>query len=85
MTTPEAVEKAYPSWHGIGYRLPESGYFCGICPLADSVKLGFEFGVLLPDPQGLLEGQGSAASGNHLTTGKAGKIRYDQGRGQAIR
>ncbi len=57
-TIPNAVELAYPVWHGIGYRHPESGYFCGIFPQKDSVKLGFEFGVLLPDPDGLLEGTG---------------------------
>lgn len=56
---PEATEKAYPGWQGIGYRHPQAGYFCGIFPTADLVKLGFEFGVLLPDPDGLLEGSGS--------------------------
>lgn len=55
---PEASERAYPSWHGIGYRHPQSGYFCAIFPQQDYVKLGFEFGVLLPDPEGLLEGVG---------------------------
>jgi hypothetical protein len=57
-TVPAAIEAAYPTWHGIGYRHPESGYFCGIFPQEDSVKLGFEFGALLPDPHGLLEGAG---------------------------
>ncbi len=57
-TVPNAIELAYPVWHGIGYRHPESGYFCGIFPQKDSVKLGFEFGVLLPDPDRLLEGTG---------------------------
>jgi len=57
-TVPNAIELAYPVWHGIGYRHPESGYFCGVFPQKDSVKLGFEFGVLLPDPNGLLEGAG---------------------------
>jgi hypothetical protein len=53
---PKAVEKAYPGWHGIGYTHPEAGYFCAIFPQKDFVRLGFEFGILLPDPQGLLEG-----------------------------
>lgn len=57
-TVPDAVEAAYPVWHGIGYRHPESGYFCGIFPQKNSVKLGFEYGVLLPDPDGLLKGDG---------------------------
>lgn len=57
-TAPEASEKAYPIWHGIGYSHPQSGYFCAIFPQQDYVKLGFEFGVLLPDPEGLLQGDG---------------------------
>lgn len=57
-TVPEAIEKAYPHWHGIGYSHPSVGYFCAIFPHDEIVKLGFEFGVLLPDPRGLLEGQG---------------------------
>ncbi len=57
-TVPDAIESAYPVWHGIGYRHPESGYFCGIFPQKNGVKLGFEFGVLLPDPDGLFEGTG---------------------------
>jgi hypothetical protein len=57
-TVPEAVEKAYPHWHGIGYSHPALGYFCAIFPHDELIKLGFEYGVLLPDPQGLLEGIG---------------------------
>ncbi|RIK41903.1 MAG: hypothetical protein DCC55_10580 [Chloroflexi bacterium] len=57
-TVPEAVEKAYPRWHGIGYTHPQVGYFCAIFPEQNRVKLGFEFGILLPDPEGLLTGSG---------------------------
>jgi len=42
----------------LGYHHPDGGYLCGLFPQRDSVKLGFEFGVLLPDPDGLLEGRG---------------------------
>jgi hypothetical protein len=55
---PEASEAAYPTWHGIGYRHPQSGYFCAIFPHHNQVKLGFEYGILLPDPEGLLSGKG---------------------------
>jgi len=55
---PEASEAAHPVWHSINYRHPESGYFCGIFPEQVSVKLAFEFGVLLPDPENQLEGSG---------------------------
>ena len=57
-TVPTAAEVAYPGWHGIGYHHSESGYFCGIFPRKDRVQLGFEFGALLPDPNGVLEGTG---------------------------
>lgn len=55
---PEATEAAYPHWRGIGYRHPKAGYFCGIFPQTDQVRLLFEFGILLPDTTGLLEGDG---------------------------
>ncbi len=55
---PEATEAAYPGWHAIGYRHPACSYFCGIFPCDDCVKLVFEFGVLLHDPFGVLEGEG---------------------------
>lgn len=57
-TVPEATEKAYPVWKGIGYVHPRAGYFCAIFPQADCVKLGFEWGKLLSDPDGVLEGDG---------------------------
>ncbi len=53
---PEAKETAYPGWRAIGYRHPKSGYFCGIFPLGDHVKLYFEYGAFLPDPNGMLKG-----------------------------
>jgi hypothetical protein len=52
---PEAVETAHRGWHAIGYRHPQAGYFCGIFPLERSVKLGFEWGALLRDVDGLLQ------------------------------
>ena len=72
---PEATEKAYPGWHGIGYRHPESGYFCAIFPLRDGVKLGFERGVLLPDPDNLLEGTGSQV--RYVSIGSRGDLREE--------
>lgn len=56
---PESTEHGYPGWRGIGYRHPVAGYFCGIFPLAGEVRLFFEYGRQLPDPGGLLEGDGS--------------------------
>jgi hypothetical protein len=54
---PEAAESANPVWHSLSYKHPESGYFCGIFLLADRVDVAFEFGVLLPDPEGVLKGK----------------------------
>ena len=55
---PEASETAHPSWRSLNYRHPQSGYFLGIFPMRDTVRLAFEFGVLLPDPGNLLTGEG---------------------------
>ena len=57
-TVPEASESAHPVWHSISYNHPRGGYFCGIFPFQERVDLAFEFGVLLPDPEGLLVGNG---------------------------
>lgn len=60
-TVPDATERAYPGWHGIGYRHPQCGYFCGIFPQESSVWLLFEYGALLADPECLLTGNGKQA------------------------
>ena len=57
-TVPDAMEAGHPVWHSLGYRHPDGGYFCGIFPHNEGVDLAFEFGVLLPDPDGLLQGAG---------------------------
>ena len=56
---PDLAERVYPGWDGIGYRHPDAGYVCGIFPRDDGVRLLFEHGARLDDPDGLLEGQGS--------------------------
>ena len=56
---PDATEHGYIGWRGIGYRHPLAGYFCGIFPQDDHVRLLFEYGRQLPDPAGLLTGAGS--------------------------
>ncbi|MGH2404236.1 MAG: DUF1801 domain-containing protein [bacterium] len=69
-TIPDAREVAYPLWHGIGYRHPRAGYFCGIFPQKSSVRLGFEYGAHLPDPDGLLEIGGAQVRYMIVRTGK---------------
>jgi hypothetical protein len=56
---PEAVESIRPGWRYVAFTHPEVGYFGGVFPREDTVQVGFEFGVLLPDPERLLTGFGS--------------------------
>lgn len=55
---PGVEERAYPVWRGIGYHDAQSGYFCALFPGREGVRLGFEHGASLPDPEGLLTGSG---------------------------
>lgn len=60
-SVPGAREAVRAGWRLIGYRVPDgprSHYFGFIAPLADSVRLGFEYGVRLTEQAGL-EGDGS--------------------------
>jgi hypothetical protein len=58
-TIPNIAEAVYPGWKLIGYREQDgrrSRYFCFVAPFADRVVLGFEYGMLMADEAGLLEG-----------------------------
>lgn len=75
-TLPNVEELVYPGWNLIGYRLPvgkRSVYLGFISSDADHVHLGFEYGILLPDPQKLLQGQGTQV--RYLTVRRASEIR----------
>ena len=52
---PEAVEKAYPGGHAIGYLHPKAGYICNIFPDSDKITLAFEHGASFYDPDHLLK------------------------------
>jgi len=59
---PDAVEAVVPGWKLIGYRVPQGKktlYFGFIAPQPGQVRLGFEYGVLMQDPAGLLTGSGT--------------------------
>jgi hypothetical protein len=61
-TIPNVDEAVYTGWRLIGYRVRDgrrSRYFCYIAPFEDRVTLGFEYGVLLSNDAGLLEGTGT--------------------------
>ncbi|MEN8113460.1 MAG: (d)CMP kinase [Actinomycetota bacterium] len=53
------AERVNIGWHGLAYHHPDAGYVCGVFPGADEVRLGFEHGVDLPDPEGLFTGGGA--------------------------
>ncbi len=59
---PESIERVRPGWRLIGYELPAGGrrtaYFGYVAPEAEHVHLGFEYGVVMADPRGLLKGVG---------------------------
>lgn len=58
-TVPEADEQVYTGWRVLGYRLYEGKrrmYLGFIHPTQHYVSIGFEWGILLPDPHGILEG-----------------------------
>lgn len=56
-TVPQASEKLRSGWGLIGYNAP--AYFAFIDVSHRHVRIGFEWGVLLPDPQRRLQGTGS--------------------------
>jgi hypothetical protein len=57
---PDFTERIYRGWDGIGFRHPDAGYVCAIYPRPDEgeVRLLFEHGAGLPDPDGVLQGDG---------------------------
>jgi hypothetical protein len=62
---PDAVERVRAGWHLIGYDVPaprgsgrKSACFAYVAPEHEHVHLGFEHGVAMRDPHGLLQGRG---------------------------
>jgi hypothetical protein len=58
---PGAIERVRPGWRLIGYDVQSgrrSAYFCYVAPEHEHVHLGFEHGVLMRDPAGMLLGAG---------------------------
>ena len=55
---PRCEKRIYRGWNGLGYHDPDAGYVCAIFPTKDAVRVAFEHGYLLPDPRGLLTGDG---------------------------
>lgn len=62
LALPNIEEAVYPGWKLIGYRLPHrrrTVYVGYVAPHSQYVALGFEYGVLLADPAGILTGSGT--------------------------
>lgn len=59
---PNAIERVRTGWRVIGYDVPlggrRTGFFAWIMPQREHVHLGFPWGVMLLDRDGLLEGDG---------------------------
>jgi hypothetical protein len=58
-TVPDAIEAVRPGWHLIGYTVPagrRTAYFAFVAPEPIHVHLGFEYGMLIDDPDGELRG-----------------------------
>jgi len=56
---PEAIERVRSGWRLIGYDFPvgrRTRYFAFVAPELEHVHLGFEYGVWMADPDGLLRG-----------------------------
>lgn len=66
---PDAIEGVRAGWRLIGYDLPigrRTRYFAFVAPEPEHVHLGWEYGVWMADPEGILRGA-------HL---KLKKVRY---------
>ncbi len=70
---PGATEKVYPGWKVIQYGTAADmkAVFAAISPQRERVNLGLANGVDLPDPDGLLEGDGKAIRHVKLTSPEA--------------
>jgi hypothetical protein len=58
-TLGEPEERVYAGWQALGYHDAQAGYVCGIFPRRGEVRLLFEHGAALPDPDGLFTSGGT--------------------------
>jgi hypothetical protein len=72
---PDAIERVRPGWRLIGFDVPagrRTRYFAFVAPEPEHVHLGFEYGVWMADPRGLLRGA-------HLDLRKVRYVTYEPG------
>jgi hypothetical protein len=74
---PEAIERVRTGWGVIGYDVPVgrgARLFAFVWPEPEHVHLGFQHGVLMEDPYGLLQGAGVTKRVRWLTLEAIGEI-----------
>ena len=67
---PGAIERVRSGWRLIGYDLPRrrgTTFFAWIWPQPEHVHLGFPLGIVMTDPDGLMEGAGITKQARWLT------------------
>lgn len=72
---PEAIERVRSGWRLIGYDVSvgrRTRYFAFVAPEPEHVHLGFEYGIWMADPDGLLRGA-------HLDLRKVRFVTYEPG------
>lgn len=72
---PGAIERVRAGWRLIGYDVPvgrRTRYFAFVAPEPEHVHLGFEYGIWMADPDGLLLGA-------HLDLKKVRYVTYEPG------
>jgi hypothetical protein len=75
---PDAVERVRPGWGLIGYDVPigrRTKYFAWVWLQPEHIHLGFQNGVLMDDPDRLLQGAGITKNVRWLTLDSAADIR----------
>lgn len=69
-TIPEATERVRSGWRIIGFDLPKGHrlpFFAWVFPEHEHVHLGFPQGVLIADPDGVMDGEGITKRARWLT------------------
>lgn len=72
---PSMTERAYPGWGGIGFRDPQAGYVFGLFPQQDHLRLFFERGGELDDPDGLFLPAGDLRQGRYVEIRTVGAVK----------
>ena len=72
---PDAIERVRIGWRLIGYDVPvgkRTRYFAFVAPEPEHVHIGFEYGIWMTDPAGMLRGA-------HLGLRKVRYLTYEPG------